>query len=162
MQVTRNGKPDTLIVESIRNLSLEVKFSHEHRLSELGQLSAGVAHEIYNPLTAVHLALHAFFKDFEQPDADPDEMHQYLHIVDQEIDKCINVTERLLKLSAAPASQPELVSVQTVVEETLSLLKYEAEKVGIELTMNFADKELRILATDSEMRMLILNLRTQL
>ncbi len=158
MQVTRNGKPDTLIVESIRNLALEVKFSHEHRLSELGQLSAGVAHEIYNPLTAVHLALHAFFKDFEQPDADPDEMHQYLHIVDQEIDKCINVTERLLKLSAAPASQPELVSVQTVVEETLSLLEYEAEKAGIELTMNFADKELRILATDSEMRMLILNL----
>lgn len=158
MEVTHKGKPETLIVESIRNLSHQVKFSHEHRLSELGQLSAGVAHEIYNPLTAVHLTLHAFFKDLEKSDTNPDEMREYLHIVDAEIDKCINVTERLLKLSAAPASQIELVSIQTVVEETLSLLKGEADKLGIELSMNLGDKELRVHATDSEMRMLVLNL----
>lgn len=158
MKVTRQGKPETLVVESIRNLSQEVRFSHEHRLSELGQLSAGVAHEIYNPLTAVHLALHAFFNNLEHTDADPDEMREYLHIVDTEIDKCINVTERLLKLSASPASQTELVSVQTVVEETLSLLKGEADKTGIDMLISLDNKELRIYATDSEMRMLILNL----
>lgn len=158
MKVTRNGKPETLIVESIRNLAHKVQFSHEHRLSELGQLSAGVAHEIYNPLTAVHLALHSLFKTFNQPDADPDEMHEYLQIVDREIDKCINITERLLKLSASPASQTELVSVRNVVNETMSLLKREAEKTGIELSMDLGDEELRILCTDSEMRMLILNL----
>lgn len=158
MMITRNGKPETLVVESIRDLAQKVQFSHQHRLSELGQLATGVAHEIYNPLTAIHLALHASIQAGEQPNTNPEEAREYMHIIDREIDKCINVTERLLKLSTMPASQPELVTVKEVIHEVLSLLKWEAEKFGIELLINIEDEKLRIIATDSEMRMLMLNL----
>jgi len=158
MHVTEDGVPKTLIVESIRDLGKQVKFSHEQKLSDLGRLAAGVAHEIHNPLTSVRLALHAALEAKEHNADHPEEFDYYLQLVDQEIDKCIDVTERLLKLSGAPPSQPELVMLSRVIEETLSLLKWEAHKQSIELHTDLGESPLRILATDSEMRMLCLNL----
>ena len=59
MTLVREGKEVTLMVESIRDLTQQVHFTHEQRLSELGRLAAGVAHEIYNPLSTMKLALHS-------------------------------------------------------------------------------------------------------
>ncbi len=53
------GREQTLVVESIRDLAKEVKYSQEQRLSELGRLATGVAHEIHNPLASIRLALEA-------------------------------------------------------------------------------------------------------
>lgn len=158
MHVTRYGKPEILIIESIRDLAQHVQFSHEQRLSELGQLAAGVAHEIHNPLTSIRMALHASMKAAEQPDSDPSEIQQYHHLVDHEIDKCIGVTERLLKLSSTPPSRPELVSIPVVIRETISLLKWEAQELNIDIKFNLGEGDMRVYATDSEMRMVVLNL----
>jgi signal transduction histidine kinase len=111
-------------------------------LSELGRLAAGVAHEIHNPLASVRMALHAALQALA---SDPPRLElagEYLVLVDQEVDKCNQVTERLLKLSVPPPSQPELVSLEQVVDDNLRLLHWEAD----------------ILASDSELRMAILNL----
>lgn len=158
MQITIDGKPRTLVVESIRDLAEQVKFSHEQKLSELGRLAAGVSHEIHNPLTAVRLALHAVSQEVKGLESNTNEICRYLELVDHEIDQCIDVSERLLKLSTAPPSQPELVSVNETVEETISLLRWEAEQTGIELVTLFGNTPLRVIASDSELRMLTLNL----
>jgi len=158
MDVTINGESKTMIVESIRDLTEQVKFSHEQKLSELGHLAAGVSHEIHNPLTAVRLALDSSCKCLQEPDPDIGEVSYYLGLVNSEIDACISVTERLLKLSTAPPSQPELVSVNKTVEETMSLLRWEALQDNIELSFTAGEEPLRIVATDSEIRMTTLNL----
>jgi len=158
VQASKAGKNSTLIVESIRNLSQAARFSHEQKLSELGRLAAGMAHEIYNPLTSIRLALHSAQKADDSADEDAQDTSFYMQIVDREIDSCINVTERLLKLSTPPSSQPELVSVNDTVSETISLLKWEAQEQGIELIVEFEEPGLRVIATDSEMRILALNL----
>jgi signal transduction histidine kinase len=82
---------------------------------------------------------------------------RYLELVDREIDKCINVTERLLKLSAPPSVNPELVALDQVVTETLSLLRWEAEHDDVDIIEDLQPGT-RVVASDSEMRMLALNL----
>ena len=42
--------------------------------------------------------------------------------------------------------------------EVVSLLRYEAEQIGVDMTLDLGASDLRVLATDSDMRMLILNL----
>jgi signal transduction histidine kinase len=158
MRVRQEGREQTLVVESIRDLTKQVKFSHEQRLSELGRLAAGVAHEIHNPLTSVRLALHAAFRSSESENPDSDETLEYLRLVDKEIDTCISVTERLLKLSIVPGTHAEVVSLRIAIEETLSLLKWDAQERGIETRLHFDSDDVRVVATDGDVRMLTLNL----
>jgi signal transduction histidine kinase/HAMP domain-containing protein len=158
MQVTRGGVTRAYVVESIRDLAQEVRFSHEQKLSELGRLAAGVAHEIYNPLTSVRMALHAALQALGATPPCPDLATEYLGLVEQEVDKCHQVTERLLKLSIPPPSHHELVCVDRVVDDNLRLLHWEASSAGVTIQRDFAPGPLRILGTDSELRMATLNL----
>ncbi len=157
MHIQRNGVKTTLVVESIRDLTQEVRFTHEQRLSELGRLAAGVAHEIYNPLSSMQFALHSLLKTVNT-EQQPQEVADYLAVVEQEMEQCIQITNRLLRLSATPLEEKELVNMPEVVDDTLSLLKWDAEQSAIELRTTFPDTPLRVLASSSEMRMLVLNL----
>lgn len=157
MDVVIEGKRQIIMVESIRDLAEQVKYSQEQKLSELGRLATGIAHEIYNPLASVRLALHGTNQQIEREDCSREEIKEYLHLVDHEVDKCIDITERLLKLSAPPASALELVYLSHVLDETLSLLNWEAKENAIAIEKAYP-AHLRVLATDSEMRMASLNM----
>jgi len=157
MRVRREGNEQLLIVESVRDLAKQVKYSQEQKLSELGRLAAGVAHEIHNPLASVRMALNATESKTREDGTCPPEVARYLELVDREIDKCIDVTERLLKLSAPPSVYPELVALDRVVNETLSLLRWEAEHDDVDIVEDLQPGT-RVVASDSEMRMLVLNL----
>ena len=157
MEVTREGRPRSLLVESIRDLTREVRFTHEQRLSELGRLAAGVAHEIYNPLSSMKLALASLTMQLRQQMQD-EETRELLSAIDGEMEQCIEVTNRLLRLSAAPLEEPQLVSMDQVVEDILSLLRWEAEQRQVVLESSFREPPLRVVAVESDMRMLVLNL----
>jgi signal transduction histidine kinase len=156
--LTHDGETRQLVVESIRDLGQEVRFSHEQRLSELGRLAAGVAHEIYNPLGSVRLALHAAQGAAKAEPPDQAQLEECLALVDQEVDACIQVTQRLLRLSVPAPDHQELVDVGEVVDDTLRLLAWEANERGVAVRIEAPTTPLRILATDSELRLAVLNL----
>lgn len=156
--VVLGGRDRRMVVESIRDLTQQVRFSHEQRLSELGRLAAGVAHEIHNPLAALRMALHAAEEINQAPAADRARLAEYLALVLQQVDQCEHITRRLLKLSMPPPSQPELVALEQVLEDTLKLLEWEARSAGIETSLQVEGAPLRVLATDSDLRMMALNL----
>lgn len=159
LSVELHGEKKLLIVESIRDLTQTVQFSHEQKLSAVGQLAAGVAHEIYNPLASIRLALQSTLRTLNLPQPDLTEVRDYYTLLDKQIDKCIDVTQRLLKLSAYSSENVQLVAMDEVIAETVSLLSYDANerRVRIQIVLMPGD-EYRILSTESDMRMLILNL----
>ena len=145
LSVERDGRRRTLIIEVIRDFEQQIRLSHEQRLSEIGQLAAGVAHEIYNPLASVRLGLRAIQRRALSRNALDQEANDYLATVDGEIDKCISVTKRLLDLSQVPSTSLQLVSLSTVIPEVVSLLRFEAEANGIAVEMDLGGEDLRSL-----------------
>lgn len=157
LAVVRKGKKYSYVIESIRDLEKQIKVTQEQRLSELGKLAAGVAHEIHNPLASVRIGLQFLWTNTNAEGLD-EEFKGYLRMVDGEVDKCIEVTKRLLHLSLPPSDYEQLVSLGEIIPDVVSLLKYDAKKKGIKLKVDLGPTGLRVLATDSEMRMLVLNL----
>lgn len=153
-----NNGGEMMIVEAIRDLSQQVALSHEHKLSELGQLATGVAHEIHNPLASARLSLQSLLRDFEEGSPDLNQVADYLKVLDGEIDECIDVTSRLLRLGAAPEEQPHLINVNKALGDVLSLLAYEADRQKIVIELDMDAEPLRVMATESEIRMLVLNI----
>jgi signal transduction histidine kinase len=144
-----------LVIESIRDLGRDLKYSQEQRLSEIGQLAAGVAHEVRNPLSSVQLALQAVRRGLANEVASS--ASDNLNLMDQEIERCIRVTDRLLRLASPPADLPELVALEVIVPEVVSLLRAEGDGIGVGVDLLLSGS-LRVVATDSEMRMLVFNL----
>ncbi|MCU7844779.1 MAG: HAMP domain-containing protein [Candidatus Thiodiazotropha sp. (ex Monitilora ramsayi)] len=158
MSVKQNGQEKTLIVESIRDLAKEIKYSQEQKLSELGRLATGVAHEIHNPLASVKLALDATENAIADHENCPDSILDHIKLVDNEIDACIEITGKLLKLGSPPVDSLELVDINIALQETLSLLAWQAEQSHIEIEEAYEDRLLRVLSSEGELRMVTLNL----
>ncbi|MEZ5839570.1 MAG: ATP-binding protein [Hyphomicrobiales bacterium] len=146
------GRP--AVVEAIRDLSQEMAVSQEQKLSEIGLLATGIAHEIRNPLASIRLGFRAMQRKVGlEGNA---EAKYYMDIVNTEIDKCIGVTNRLLKLSMPPA-RPTLLALDEIVSDILSLITFEAIEHKVETSVSI-DAGLRVVASDSDMRMLLLNI----
>jgi signal transduction histidine kinase len=158
MQIIKNGHTETFIVESVRDLTQTLQFSHEQKLASLGQLAAGVAHDIHNPLSSIRLALQSALRSLESATPNLSSINKYLKLTDKQIDKCIAVTRRLLKLAAPGSEHLQLVCLKEVITDTVSLLEFEAQERGIEIHTDFNSPKSRLLAIDSDMRMLTFNL----
>ncbi len=157
MQLSFGGGTRTLVVESVRNLEEHVQYSQEQRLSELGRLAAGVAHEIHNPLTSIRLALDSMVKIGKHSDTELYKVWDYLAVIDSQIDECISVTERLLKMSMSPG-QRQVVDMNAAVSEVVSLVAWEAENKRVSIQQKLDPASPRVIATESEFRAIILNL----
>lgn len=146
------------IVESIRDLSEVARISHEQRLSELGLLAAGVAHEIHNPLASIRLVVQGLARELRAGGSDPAKVGQYLDLIDGEIDNCITVTRRLLLLSRQPESRRQLVDVVAAIDDALRLLDYDAQMRGVRQEFLTPSSPIHVLADEGEVRMILLNL----
>lgn len=151
VEITAARLDGGLIVESMRDLKEVIQHSHKQKLAELGQLAAGVAHEIHNPLASVRIAMSAALA------TSTGELTTLLETVDREIDRCVEVTHRLLRLSVPSSTTTELVDLDRVGAETVSLLHWEAERLGVTLRCT-PSGDARVLTSDSDMRMVALNL----
>ena len=150
------GHSRLYVVESIRDLSRQVKVSQEQRLAEIGQLAVGVAHEIRNPLASVGLGLKAIGRSLKG-DGQTNEIMEYMEVVKTSVAECIAVTDRLLHLSRLPAERGQLLTVHVIVHDIVGLLRYEAESRNVDVEIDIPER-LRIVASDGEMRMVVLNL----
>ena len=118
------------------------RFAQAEKLAAIGQLAAGVMHEINNPLATIAAcaeSLSLALDDARRDDAPvAAESGEYLRIVESEVQRCKRIVDRLLEFSRPKPLAPEPVDVNAVVEQTLFLLKHHSRfkqfTVDVDLT----------------------------
>jgi two-component system NtrC family sensor kinase len=125
------------------------------KLAAIGQLGAGVAHEINNPLSGVlgHAQLLLGSKRPEDPD------YPILERVEQLAKRCRDITQNLLRFSqqrAAPDFQS--IDLNQVVRDTLSLLEGQVRESGIELRVTLAEPLPAVKGDPGHLGQVLLNL----
>jgi PAS domain S-box-containing protein len=155
----------THVVEVWRDISersqLEGQLAHSERLASIGTLAAGVGHEINNPLASVLMAaesLHRWVQRRDFSDASLAEAIETLEIIEKETRRGRETTDKLMLLAHPAAGVATLVSLNTVVQDTLSLLQFEMRKLRID-TLTELDPDLPdVWAREGAMRGLCMNL----
>ncbi|MCB1337059.1 MAG: HAMP domain-containing protein [Maritimibacter sp.] len=148
------GREQRCVVESIRDLETDLSISQKQRLAEMGSLAAGIAHEVHNPLSSINLVL----RSIKSRETLSDEAMQYMQIAETEIANCRAITESLLRLTALPQIEPELVDINAAVRDTAALLSFEAGQTGVSIRLDLDPAAPRVLTRDSDMRNLVFNL----
>lgn len=113
----------TYLVGGLRD-ARQVKESEElmirsEKMSIAGQLAAGIAHEIRNPLTSLKGFLQLLKAGVHDTDT-------YIHIMSEEIDKIESITSEFLFVSKPLTDKKEITSVKSMVKDVTLLLNTQA------------------------------------
>jgi len=142
---------------SIRNDITEKKKQEEmlHRqekLSALGQLAAGVAHEIRNPLTSMK-----GYTEFLLLDEVEEARREHLDIILEEIERVNNIVEEFMMLAKPKTDLFAVKNINSIISNTLSLFTYEVKKNKVELAFNTNVPELLVLCDEHRLKQVFIN-----
>jgi len=129
---------------------MEDRIQRTERLSSLGHLAAGVAHEIRNPLNAIGMGLQRIKREFLPTDESKKEEYlSFTELIFKEIRRVNEIIEQFLTLSRP--SQPNLKSssLQDLLRHLVTLLQEEASSEGIRIQGEM-NSDLPFIKMDSE------------
>jgi two-component system NtrC family sensor kinase len=117
---------------------VQLRILQSEKLAAVGQLAAGVMHEINNPLATIGACVAAIQARLGSP-ADPT-VDEYLDIIDKEVLRCTHIVDGLLDFSRPKEGSPkEPVQVNSLVEQTLFLLKHHQRFNRVSVVRDFGE-----------------------
>ncbi len=134
------------------------------KLASIGELSAGVAHEINNPL-AIILTERQLLLDAAKhvPIADPEFQEQLadsMNQIDIQVQRCKRITQNLLRFSRRTKSLIETVDLNAFLREVIELMEREARTSGIKFFSELDPTLPPVLSDPSQLQQVFLNLIT--
>lgn len=121
-----------ILFKDITNLrSIEQKIERNERLAMIGQIAAGTAHEIRNPLTSIKGFLQMFSQLFQ--DIGMEREKSYTEIMLTEINRINSLVNEFLLLSKPRDVQYSMVDLNTVFEELLPIVESQGLLHGIDV-----------------------------
>lgn len=135
---------------------LEGQLIQSEKMAAIGQLAAGIAHELRNPLAIVMNALY----DVRQVlgTAPPDVLED-LHIAEEEISRAQAIIKNLLEFSRESGVDVERVDVNDLLTRTVQLMQKYLQNAGVRVTADLGDVP-PCAVNANAMRQILLNLIT--
>ncbi len=123
------------------------------RLASIGELAAGTAHELNNPLTSVL----GFSQLLMEKDI-PDDIREDLKLIHNEAQRAAGVTKNLLTFARKQAPMKQLNQINNIIEDVLKLRAYEQKVDGIEVKRQLAPDLPEIMVDHFQMQQVFLNI----
>jgi len=133
------------------------KLAHVGRLSTMGEMTASIAHEINQPLTAISMYAQASLKLLER-DGSTEKVTDALEKLNTQSLRAGAVIERIQRFARAQDSSKELVELNDLVTDLLKLADSDARMHNIELELDLTPELPQIFADPVQIQQVILNL----
>lgn len=133
---------------------LEANVQRADRLSSLGTVAAGMAHEIKNPLVSIK----TFTQLLPTRHEDAEFRSTFVEIVLQEVDRINSIVTRLLDFARPKPVHFAPQNLMRIVENVLTLVENQTHKAGIRVTMDFPAEVREISGDEQQLHQVFLNL----
>jgi two-component system NtrC family sensor kinase len=134
------------------------------KLASIGELSAGVAHEINNPLAIILTEKQILLDLQNQTDMDSsafkEQLFDSMNQIDLQIKRCKRITHNLLRFARRTKSILETVNLNEFIGELIELMEREAKSNGIKITHEFNENLPALFSDPSQLQQVFLNLIT--
>jgi signal transduction histidine kinase len=146
-------------VLSLERANLELKQAQREiiraeKLASVGRLSAGIAHEIGNPIGIVM----GYLELLKQPDITVDERDEYIQRTQDEIERINNIIRQLLEISRPSNMGHTEVPVHEIIQDMADVLHVQPLMSNIELSLDLGAEKNTVLADPNQLRQVFLNL----
>ena len=148
----------TDIEDRKRAEQLQADFAHLNRVTTMGELTASLAHEIKQPITATVLSADACLQWLNHDQPNLDEVRDAAKMIVQEGKRAAEIIERLRGLYKKSPPQREQVDVNEIAQEMTVMLRGEANRFGVSMRMDLATGLPKITADRVQLQQVLMNL----
>ncbi len=146
-------------VNSLEAANLQLKKAQQEiiraeKLASVGRLSAGIAHEIGNPIGIVM----GYLELLKQKDIPAAEREEYIHRTEEEIERINTIIRQLLEISRPSNTGLKVVEVHDLIDDVAQVLDVQPLMSNIELECRLDAGNDRVLADSNQLRQVFLNL----
>ncbi len=123
---------DKLRGQADQLLEIEEQLRRADRLSAMGELSAGMAHEVRNPLASIKGTAEILRDGIDSSD----KKYEFAQILVREVDRLENVVRDFLSFARPDKGVSEEVSICAAMDDVVGLTRQQASKTGVEIVLN--------------------------
>jgi two-component system NtrC family sensor kinase len=110
---------ERVIQRTLENQQMQAQLARSEKLSSLGQMAAGIAHEINNPMTGILLYANLIADDKQFSPT----LKEDIKVVIRETERCAGIVKQLLDFSRETKPESHWSGLNTIIEAALSLLE---------------------------------------
>jgi len=139
------------VAQTMQNLDIYIQSKEKERLAALGEMAAGLAHEIRNPLGAIKGAAQFLDPNVNRPES------QFLKIIIEEVDRLNRVVTLFLDYSKSEHIPFETVDLNEVVKKVTLLIKSNLRS-GVEVCLQLSHSPIVFEGSSTQLHQLLINL----
>jgi two-component system sensor kinase FixL len=138
--------------------ALETRLAHVGRFSLMGEMAAGIAHEINQPLSAIVTYSQAAKRLLESKGLDPDALAQACKGISDQAHRAAQVIENLRNFIRKRDAEKKTLDLNAVINDAMSLVLADTNRAGIPVSTKLAADLPRIEANAVQLQQVLLNL----
>ena len=142
---------------STRELALtdaNMRLMESEKMSALGQLGAGIAHEVKNPLTSIRGYAQMGLRKVPQDNP----LSEYFRTIEKETGRSLEILKNLLKFSRQETAELTRIDLNAVVMDTVKLVTHQLIMKKVEASAELSEQNLWVMGNSNQIEQVLLNL----
>ncbi|TVO74927.1 MAG: PhnD/SsuA/transferrin family substrate-binding protein [Sedimenticola selenatireducens] len=132
--------------------------AHVARLSTMGEMASGIAHEINQPLTAIATNAHACIRMLESNNGETERVIDVMERIGAQAARAGKIIRHLRQFVKKEQPELSLIDINEVINEVITLLRTEIRKAGVRIDLELDEHVGAVLAQHVQIDQVILNL----